>query len=104
MKEDKYITYLKQYKDANGDINTIPRNSIVLFEGETLKIGEFIASIRKQHRLYLAASSKKGCQSPLAISRYQALDELDFGLGTSHCYATTTSRKRYYVKFYNCLL
>lgn len=78
MKEDKYIKYLKQYKDANGDINTIPRNSIVLFEGETLKIGEFIASIRKQHRLYLAASSKKGCQSPLAISRYQALDELDF--------------------------
>lgn len=59
MKEDKYIKYLKQYKDTNGDINTIPRNSIVLFEGETLKIGEFIASIRKQHRLYLAASSKK---------------------------------------------
>lgn len=78
MKEDLFIKYLKQYAASNQDINSIPRNTVVTFEGQPLKIGEFLATIRKQHKLYINNSTARGCTSELAKSRYQELDKLNF--------------------------
>lgn len=78
MKEDRFIKYLKQYATENQDINTIPRNTVVTFEGEPLKIGEFLATIRKQHKLYINNSTTRSCATALAKSRYEELDKLNF--------------------------
>ncbi len=76
MKEDCYIKYLTIYFNEHGTINNINRDMVVEFEGKPLKIGEFLASIRKQHKLYIDGKTARGCTTPLAQSRYTALDKL----------------------------
>ena len=61
-----------------GTINDIKREYVVEFNGEILKIGEFLASIRKQHRLYQRGDKKRGAMSRLSLERYQVLDSLNF--------------------------
>lgn len=78
MKEDKFIKYLNQFSKEDGDINCIQRGTIVEFEDEQLKIGDFLHTIRRQHKLYSEGSTEKGCASSLSKSRYEALDKLNF--------------------------
>lgn len=78
MTEDKFIKYLEIRFDKTGTINDIKRDEVVEFEGETLQIGEFFATIRRQHRLYVKGEKSKGCRSPKTLSRYEALDKMDF--------------------------
>lgn len=77
MKEDRFIKYLTQFTNSGGDINSIQRNTIVDFEGEPLKVGEFLHTIRNQHKLFTEGSTAKGCTSENAIARYGALDKMD---------------------------
>ena len=78
MKEDKYIKYLKLHYQEHGTINDIDRNYVVIFEDEPLKVGEFFATIRRQHRLYKKGRTDRGCASPLTLNRYQELDMMEF--------------------------
>ena len=76
MKDDRFIRYLEKYYKENNAINSIPRNTIVEFEGSPLRIGEFLASIRKQHKLYTLNDSSRGSMSETALKRYEVLDSL----------------------------
>ncbi len=78
MKEDKFLKYLKLHYQEHGTINDIDRNYVVIFEDEPLKVGEFYAAIRRQHRLYKKGRTDRGCASPLTLARYEALDEMGF--------------------------
>ncbi len=76
--KDKYLDYLERYYEEHGDINNIPRDFIVEIEGEILQVGEFFATIRRQHRLYTRGKTNRGCTSPLTLSRYERLDKMSF--------------------------
>ena len=78
MAKDNFIKYLMEYYNKHNTINNIPRNAVVIYEGEKLAIGEFIASIRKQHKLYINGETSHGCASQTAINRYTVLDLYDF--------------------------
>lgn len=78
MAEDRFIKYLTQYYNDHKTINDISRDSVVFFEGEPLKIGEFLASIRKQHKLFLAGDKARGSMSKTSLRRYQILDSYSF--------------------------
>lgn len=78
MKEDRFLKYLKAYYQEHQTINDIPRDAIVIFEGTPLKIGEFLASIRKQYRLYLNNDKSRGSMSETSLNRYKVLNSLDF--------------------------
>ncbi len=78
MVEDKFINFLIAYYNEHKTISDIPRDLIVNYKQEPLKIGEFLGAIRRQHRLYIKGKSDRGCKSPLTLSRYKALDEMNF--------------------------
>ena len=78
MAKDNFIKYLMEYYNKHNTINNIPRNAVVIYEGEKLAIGEFIASLRKQHKLYINGETSHGCASQTAINRYTVLDLYDF--------------------------
>ena len=75
---DIYIQFLEEYYKRNKTINDIKRDMIIEYKGQTLKVGEFYAQIRKQHRLYEQGKNSRGCQTPLSISRYEALEKMGF--------------------------
>lgn len=78
MKNDRFIRYLEMYYQEHKTINNISRDTIVEFEGSPLKIGEFLASIRKQHKLYIENDPSRGSMSKTSLERYEALDKLEF--------------------------
>lgn len=78
MKEDRFIKFLTAYYNEHKTINDISRDLVVEFEGELLKIGEFIASIRKQHKLYLEGDKSRGSMSETSLRRYKVLDSFGF--------------------------
>lgn len=78
MKEDRFLRYLESYYREHQTINDIPRDLIVDFEGEPLKVGEFLATIRKQHGLYLKNDSSRGSMSETSLNRYKVLDSFGF--------------------------
>lgn len=78
MQEDKILKYLEKHFQEKGTINDILRDEIVDFEGEKLKIGAFMVTIRRQHSLFIKGRTDRGCSTPLALSRYKALDKMDF--------------------------
>ena len=78
MREDLFLEYLINYYQEHKTINDISRNTVVEFKGKELKIGEFLASIRKQHKLYLEGDSSRSSMSKTSIFRYQVLDGLEF--------------------------
>ena len=78
MREDRFLEYLITYYQKHNTINDISRDTVVEFKGAPLKIGEFLASIRKQHRLYLSGDSKCSSMSKTSIFRYQVLNGLNF--------------------------
>ena len=78
MKDDRFVRYLEMYYKEHKTINNISRDTIVIFEESPLKIGEFLASIRKQHKLYLENDPSRSSMSKTALERYKALDKMDF--------------------------
>lgn len=76
--EDRFIKYLQQYYEQHKTINDIKRTAVVDFEGSPLKIGEFLASIRKQRRLYIKNDPSRGAMTEKAIARYHALNDMHF--------------------------
>ena len=78
MKDDRFIRYLEMYYKEHKTINDISRDTIVIFEETPLKIGEFLASIRKQHKLYTENNSTRGSMSKTSLERYEALDKMNF--------------------------
>lgn len=78
MREDRFLKYLETYYQEHKTINDIQRYAIVIFEGEPLKIGEFLASIRKQHRLYINGDKSRGSMSETSLNRYKILDSYGF--------------------------
>lgn len=77
MFNDIYISYLREYYEANGTINNIPYGYTVVYQGKTLKIYDFLKNIRNRHRSYIAQDNKMtGSSSKTSIERYKALDEM----------------------------
>lgn len=77
MNTDNYIEYLKLYYSKHKTINDINRSEIVEFNGQTLKIGEFLASIRKQHKLFVVGDSSRSSMSKTSMNRYKELEKLE---------------------------
>ena len=59
--EDLLLSYLTKYYEEHHTINDISRDTVVEYEGKTLKVGELLSSIRKQYRLYLRGDKSRGC-------------------------------------------
>lgn len=78
MKSDPFLEYLKTYYKEHGTINDIPFSLEVDFNGQRLKIGEFLKSMRYNHKFYIAGEKRTGSATKIAIMRYQVLDELGF--------------------------
>ena len=78
MKEDIYIRYLRHHYKEHGTINNIPSGYTVTFEGQTLNIYTFLNSIKTRHNAYINGTYRSGATSTLSLSRYQALDEMNF--------------------------
>ena len=76
--EDKHLRYLRQHYKENGTINDITVKSVVMFEGELLKIGNFLLDIRKSHRTYLEKKDDPIANNPYNLKRYEALDTMEF--------------------------
>lgn len=76
--DDIFIRYLNYYYDTYGTINNIDSLTVVNFEDREVKIGAFLTSVRRRHRLFLAGSERENCNSLLFVLRYKALDEMDF--------------------------
>lgn len=76
--EDLLLSYLTKYYAEHKTINDISRDTVVEYEGKTIKVGELLSSIRKQYRLYLKGDKSRGSMSPKSLNRYQVLNSLDF--------------------------
>ena len=76
--EDKHLRYLRQHYKENGTINDITVKSVVMFEGELLKIGNFLLDIRRAHRTYLEKKDDPIANNPYNLKRYEALDTMEF--------------------------
>ena len=49
-----------------------------MYEGEVLKIGNFLLDIRKAHRAYLEQKEDYAANNPYNLKRYEALDAMEF--------------------------
>ena len=76
--EDLLLSYLTKYYEEHQTINDFSRDTVVEYEGKTLKVGELLSSIRKQYRLYLKGDKSRGSMSPKSLNRYQVLNSLGF--------------------------
>ena len=76
--KDLFIEYLRRYYQEHGTINDIPFTTEVIYEGQILKIGEFLKSMRYNHKFYVAGKKRAGSNTVFAIARYNALDEMNF--------------------------
>lgn len=74
--EEPQIRYLRKYFEEHGTINDIGISDIVEFEGENLKIGSYLRSIRDKHSLYVKGIFKRANNTKAALLRYAILDEL----------------------------
>ena len=83
MQEDIYIRYLRHHFKENGTINNIHSGYIVIFEGQTLNIYTFLNSIKTRHNAYINGTYRSGATSILSLSRYKALDEMNFSWNDS---------------------
>ena len=75
---DPYLEFLKLYYKEHGTINDIPTSLEVTFNGQTLKIGEFLKSIRYNHKFYISGQKRAGVNTKIALNRYRVLDSLGF--------------------------
>lgn len=75
---DKHLRYLREYYEEHGTINDITARTVVMFENELLKIGNFLADIRAYHRIYTDQKEGAYAYSELSLKRYEALDEMGF--------------------------
>ena len=76
--EDKHLRYLRSHYEEFGTINDIPVRQVVTFEGEVLKIGNFLSDIRAAHRIYTSKKEGEYAYNELSLKRYAALDEMEF--------------------------
>ena len=76
--KDKYIRYLRQHHQECGTINNIKYTDVVEFEGEQLKIGSFIKTIRAAHKDYKLGIKKGKSHTKISLVRYEVLDTLGF--------------------------
>lgn len=74
--EDLYIEYLEEKYKETQTIADITRDTTVTYKGKVLKIGYFLADIRKKHKAYINGSTKYACASDLNIKRYEALERM----------------------------
>lgn len=78
LTSDPFLEYLKIYYQEHGTINDIPFSLEVVFNGQPLKIGEFLKSMRYNHKFYVSGQKRAGANTKIALNRYQVLDSLGF--------------------------
>lgn len=78
LEEDLFLEYLKEYYSRNNTINDIPTTAVVVFRGETLKIGDFLKTMRYNHKFYIDGKSRAGVVTRVALRRYDELEKLGF--------------------------
>lgn len=96
---DKHMRYLRQHYKVYGTINNISTRTVVLFENEPLKIGNFLDDIRAVHRNYIAGKEDSITCSEYSLSRYRALDEMNFDWNPSSGKSTFQSEKDIYMRY-----
>ena len=75
---DKYLCFLREYYQEHGTINNIPIDMVVERDGETLKIGCFLVSIKSLYHAYTKGIRRSGSFSERSLARYQALIEMGY--------------------------
>ena len=78
LNSDPYLEFLKSYYQEHGTINDISTSLEVIFNGQTLKIGEFLKAMRYNHKFYVSGKKRAGTKTKIALNRYQVLDSLGF--------------------------
>lgn len=78
VEQDKYLCFLKEYYQEHGTINDIPIDMVVDYNGETLKIGYFLISIKSLYCAYSKGIRRSGSFSERSLARYQALIEMGY--------------------------
>ena len=74
---DKEILYLRKHFQEHGTINNISMNDTVTFEGEQIKIGQFLTTIRARHHYFVKGSERNQSTSKLSLTRYKILEEMN---------------------------
>ena len=96
---DKHMRYLKQHYERYGTINNISTRTVVLFENEPLKIGNFLDDIRATHRNYVAGKEDLAAFSECSLSRYRVLDEMNFDWNPSSRNSVFQAKKDIYMRY-----
>lgn len=96
---DKHMRYLREHYETYGTINNISTRAIVLFENEPLKIGNFLDDIRSSHRNYVAVGKALESCGEYSLSRYRALDEMNFDWNPSTYKPSFQSEKDIYMRY-----
>lgn len=82
VNKEPMIRYLRKYYKKHGTINNISQDYTVIFEDEVLKVGDFLTSIRANHKKYLTDKDDKKAGSKLFLARYKALESLGIDWST----------------------
>lgn len=96
---DKHMRYLKEHYKVYGTINDISTRTVVLFENEPLNIGNFLDDIRAAHRNYIAGKEDSTVCSEYSLSRYRALDEMNFDWNPSSGKSPFQTEKDIYMRY-----
>lgn len=74
---DLEMQYLEEHFRLKGTINDITSSTVVVYQGEKLKIGAYLSKIRSNHKKYLLGEKEVRYSGELALARYKKLDELE---------------------------
>ena len=74
QKDDLRFRFLREHFKEHGTINDITTETVVEFEGETLRIGSFFDYIRTAHRIYSEKSEGSYAYNERSLKRYVLLD------------------------------
>lgn len=74
---DKEILYLRKHFQEQGTINDIGMHDTVTFEGEQIKIGQFLTTIRARHSYFVKGNEKNQSSTSLSLARYKILEEMN---------------------------
>lgn len=74
---DKEVLYLRKHYKEHGTINDIGMHDVVTFEGQEVKIGQFITAMRARHNYFVKGNDKNQSMTELSLARYKILDEMN---------------------------
>lgn len=72
------LKYLQEYYQTHGSIAEITQKDIVEYEGQKIKIGQFLERTRVDYRKYISGNRKDSCASEVMLERYRILTAMDF--------------------------